>query len=251
MSAAQLLQKQDINDIAKLLERSCQNFYQVETAINWDLPVVCPSSISKEMYIDSVSQLLHAERFAVKLCTKTSHRVSDFDSQSYLLVQAMEEQRHARMYEKYIQLIGDVKEVNPAMDAIYRSVYEWDGNPLATILALNFFIEGEAINQQGKRIRTLPCPLFREINRIIIKDEGRHHAFGTLYAKKFLPTVSKIELSEILSWIKNLWTKWDDNNKNRYLEDSEGVVRNDSHELNQRFSGHLKDLEKIGIYLGN
>lgn len=210
------------------------------------MPVI-PEGVGRADYIDMISQLYHAEIFTISICARLVRELPDFQAIRFLCTQMNEEARHAEAYAAYIRKLGDIAPMNEKLEKIFQKALDWKGSPYALILGLNVVLEGEALNQQRKRIDTLPCPLFKAINLQIIQDEARHSGFGHLYLQDKLPTLSPEEKSEMAQWIGLLWNEWKEANENRYLQDGYELLRTTQQELDTRLEVQKRALKHLGL----
>lgn len=190
--------------IELLIAKAEAQQWAIATALDWSLPVIVPPGVSPDDYIDMVSQLYHAEIVTIDLCARLIREVPDFQARRFLCTQLADEARHARAYALYIEKLGTLRPINGRLAAIFAKADEWSGSYCGLIVALNVLLEGEAINQQAKRIKTSPCPLFRALNSQIMRDESRHSAFGHLYMKEKLPALAPGERAQILAWSRRM-----------------------------------------------
>jgi hypothetical protein len=189
--------------------------------------------------------------YIVEFCSRLVTMVPDLQAKRFLSTQIHDEARHVEAYARYIRLFGDIIPINQKMKALFESSLEWRGSYLGWIVAINVLLEGEALNQQNMRIRTLPCPVFREMYSRITLDESRHTAFGIIYLADKVPTLSDTERKEILTWIFSLWKGWEHANEGRYTEESARILRTSTSELKKRYGEQLKTLKKIGLVTGD
>jgi gluconate kinase len=75
------------------------------------------------------------------------------------------------------------------------------------MVAFHVVVEGEALRIQEGLVRLFRCPLLRQINRRIARDEARHVAFGRLYLGGRVAALPSRERREIHHWVKRLWSE--------------------------------------------
>ena len=233
--------------LQRLIDIAQKEQWSPAEKIDWSLEVKIPQEINDKTYIDMVSQLYYAEEATIHIIGQLLQKVPDFQARQYLCTQAMDEARHTHVYRKYLEKLGDIAPINEGLRIVLESGLNWQGTFCGTIVALNVVMEGEAVNQQTKRIDTLPCPLFQQINRSIIQDEYRHSAFGRLYMKDKLPDVGSEEKQAIFNWVKKLWVLWAGANEGRYAIDGADILRTEKHELDSRWQQQAHILNQIGL----
>ena len=234
-----------------LIDNSYKEQWSPVDKINWSENLVLPDGIPSATYIDMVSQLYYAEEATIQILARLMQDVPDFQAKQYLCTQSIDEARHAQVYRKYLEKLGDVAPINEGLRLVLENGIHWKGTFCGTIVALNVVMEGEALNQQNKRIQTLPCPLFKNINSAIIRDEARHSAFGRIYMKEKLQAVGIEEKDAIYTWIKELWKLWGKANEGRYSIDNAELLRTEKNELGNRWIYQEKIFADIGLRKAN
>ena len=232
--------------LQQLIEKSEASSWSL-SEINWEQTPVIPTSVSKSDYIDMISQLYHAELFTLKVCARLITEIPDFQAIRFICAQMNEEARHADAYATYIQMLGEMNPINKKLASVFHKAFAWQGSYCGLIVALNVVMESEALNQQRKRIETLPCPIFKEINSRIILDEARHSGFGFMYLRDKLPHLIQTEKTDIIKWIESLWADWKTANEDRYIQEGAEVLRTSDEELDSRLKIQHRVFEKIGL----
>ena len=233
--------------LERLICKAQNSQWATDTGVNWNQQPVIPDGVSVDVYLDMMSQLYHVEIYVVELCARLIGVVPDLQAKRFLATQVHDEARHVQAYAKYIQLFGDILPINDRLRALFDGALAWNGSYLGWIVAVNVLLEGEALNQQNMRIRTLPCPIFREMYSRITLDESRHTGFGVLYLTDKVPSLDASERNAILAWVSSLWRGWEQANEGRYPDESARVLRTTSAELRSRFAEQLKTLKRIGL----
>ncbi len=232
--------------LQQLIEKSEKSNWSI-SEFNWQQTPLIPAGIAKSDYIDMISQLYHAELYTVKLCSRLLAEVPDFQALRFITAQMNEEARHADAYATYLKMLGEIHPINQKLEAVFHQAFEWQGSYCGLIVALNVVMESEALNQQRKRIETLPCPIFKEINSRIILDEARHSGFGFIYLKDKLPQLPQTEKLAIIQWLAMLWENWKVANEDRYVLDGAEILRTSNEELDSRLKAQQRMFEKIGL----
>jgi hypothetical protein len=142
--------------IEMLIKKAYEGQWYPDDKIDWELPITLPIGLESLEYRDMVSQLYYTEIYTVNLCQKMYQSMKNFQFGHFLATQLLDEMRHADIYKNYAAKVGGLVPIHPQMERMFNEVYAWDGHPLAQVLAINVFLEGEALNQQKKRIDTLP-----------------------------------------------------------------------------------------------
>lgn len=230
-----------------LIVDSFKEQWSPEDKIIWDQTVKLPDGIDKRTYVDMVSQLYYAEEATIHIIGSMLQQIPDFQARQYLCTQAIDEARHAEIYRRYLEILGDIAPINEGLKSVLSSGINLNHGYCGSVVALNVVMEGEAINQQKKRIQTLPCPLFKQINEAIIRDEARHSAFGKIYMKMKLSTLDEDERQAIYQHVSKLWYLWASANEGRYFIDGAEILRTESGEIDQRWKHQEKMFRYIGL----
>ncbi len=236
-----------LSRLESLISNAFAGQWAPDKDIDWSLPVVVPKQVPLSAYIDMVSQLYYAEEATIALLGEMMQTLPDFQARQYVSTQAIDEARHARTYRAYLERLGDVAPINEGLRAVLESGLAWSGSYCGQVVALNVLMEGQAIEQQHKRIETLPCPLFRKINEAIIRDEARHCAFGKVYMKHKLPELPEEERVEIYKWIGSLWQFWNQANQGRYNVEGGEILITDQVDLSDRWLKLASVFVEIGL----
>jgi hypothetical protein len=213
--------------------------------IAWTTEPVLPERLPASIYVDMVSQLYYAELAALEVLERLHRELPD--ARAFLATQIADEQRHAAVYRRYLERIGDLAPIDPGLAAIFEYSRGSQMPAFAQVVALNIVMEHEALAQQQKRIDTLPCPLFAEINRAIISDESRHAGFGVIYLTQALPQASEADRAAVTAWVKHMWTMWCDANEGRYATSGAEVLRLERTHLGERWALMARRLAKLGL----
>ncbi len=216
-------------------------------AIDWKQEPVLPAALPRAVYIDMVSQLYHAELATLEVLAGLSLALPEADARAFVATQIQDEQRHAGVYRRYLERLGDIAPLNLQLGAIFRFSLASRGPHFAQVVALNVVMEHEALAQQRRRIDTLPCPLFRDVNRAIVGDESRHAGFGVLYLARALPAASFADRMAVATWVKTLWAMWCEANEGRYTHAGAEVLRLERAELAARWDGLARTLSRLGL----
>ena len=215
--------------------------------IAWNAEPVLPERLPPAVYVDMVSQLYHAELAALDVLARLIGELPEASAQRFLATQIADEQRHAAVYRTYLERLGDIAPINDRLDAIFRSARDAKMPAFAGVVALNIVMEHEALQQQKKRIETLPCPLFREINRRIVTDEARHAGFGVIYLAGALPNASHADRFAVAVWVKQLWAMWCEANEGRYATAGAELLRLERAHLGERWTILVDRLASLGL----
>ncbi|MBY0414833.1 MAG: ferritin-like domain-containing protein [Bdellovibrionales bacterium] len=197
---------------------------------------------------DLISQAYYAELATIEVCSQLMQSDIGLQAKRFIATQITDEARHAEAYGNYLEKLGGPITIHPKMNEIFSSVIKDNELPdLAKVIAINILLEGEALNQQGKRGKAIPCPIFDQINRLILIDEARHHAFGKMFVPMLAKKHSLQELSEVGFWCKDVWANWTLANAGRYEQAGAEQFKVLEDEIQKRWPVYENELSKMGI----
>ncbi len=189
----------------RLTRNAHDDQWRPDTAIDWDRPVVRPRILSGRFYGALVSQLYHGEIATMAVCRNLLKRIPDRPARAFLATQYADEARHADVYERYLGRLGHKAAMDDGLLIALEGGLSWRGGINGLVVAYQILLESEALGIQQLLAERLPCPLFRQINSRIARDEARHIAFGKIYLNHRLTALPQDERFAIYRWVKALW----------------------------------------------
>ena len=195
----------DDGRMARLLAKARAAQRSIDEGIDWDLGPQLPFWWSRSTLAESVSQLYHGELATAGFCRRLAKQLHDPIAIECLQLQIADESRHAMLYNRYLEQLGGRRAIGAALALAIRRVGAWQGPLEGQVLACHIVLEGEALFLQDAFARLVPCPLFRQINHGIIRDEARHVAFGKIFLHQRLPRLRAGRRREIYRWLRDLW----------------------------------------------
>ena len=165
------------------------------------------SSCAHDFLAKTVNRLYHGELVTAAACAAVAQRMDNGLVRECLEHQAADEERHARVYRRYMQALGVEPKTDLVSAEIAGAVSVWRGHPSAVIAGLNIALEGAALDIQLKLAKDAACPVFAEINKQIARDEARHLAFGKIYLSEVAPDLDPRDKEWILSWLRAVWLR--------------------------------------------
>ena len=189
----------------KLIARAEAGVWEPARDVDWSDGPVRPPFIPAPLYRMLVSQLYHGERATLAVCERLSGEISHAGVRRFLAAQAADETRHAQAYALYLDRIGGIGPVDPALRRTFEAALGWDGPWQGLMVAGHLLLESEAARLLRRSPRMFSCPLLREINARVAHDEARHLAFGRLYLRLHLRQLSRAERRRIHRWVHGLW----------------------------------------------
>lgn len=176
-----------------------------EADIDWTLAPKLPIWLPRKAIAHAVGEIHCGELATATMCRNIMPRIGDADARAFLATQAEDEQRHARHFQRYLQVLGLPVPTTSAVQGIYDDTIAYDGPPEAQIVAFHVILENENLRAQGVFNALTDCALLRNIGRSVHRDEARHLAFGRLYLQRALQSLSLAQRQEIYTWLRDLW----------------------------------------------
>ena len=201
--AATALRDSDFNAALESLIRKADR--AGDEAVDWSVAPIRPRWATRRAYVEAVSQLLHAERATQLACSHLATALPEPAAVRFVDGQARDEARHASMYARYLERLGDIAPMDEALAASIENALEWHHSVPTMMVAFNVVLEGEAVRLHGAAARAFPCPLLRGIATTVGRDEARHVAFGQLYLTRALASLDVEERRAIYLDVRALW----------------------------------------------
>ena len=132
-----------------------------------------------------LSQFLHGEQGALMTAAALTHAAPDYEGKLYAATQTMDEARHVEAYETYIQKLAIVYPISPWLKAVIDDTLTAD-HWVKIAIGMNMVVEGLALGAFHNMRRTTSCDLLRQLTELVLRDESRHVAFGSLYVRETL-----------------------------------------------------------------
>ncbi len=191
--------------VKNLLEIAARPGWSIDGDIDWDQDIRLPFWIRRKTYLKIVSQFYHGERMIQRLCRRLISEVIEPDAREFLAFQLADEEKHERVYRRYIERIGPIAGLEPELAQALDTSLGWRGSPVALITAFHIVFEGGAMRILDKLAGGFRCPLLAQINTLVCREEALHVAFGVKYVQQHLPDMDAGEVREIGRWVGSVW----------------------------------------------
>ncbi|KAF0185990.1 MAG: hypothetical protein FD163_658 [Hyphomonadaceae bacterium] len=207
--------------IRRLYELGKLHNWNVSTDVDWDAPydkndfpmpqVTNPmngypeyEALSQEEKIkfswknhaQTASQFLHGEQGAMLVASQLVACAPTYDAKLYASSQTFDEARHVEAFNEYLRRrCGMVYPINPNLKALIDKVLadeRWD----LKFIGMQLVIEGLALAAFGSIIQTSSDPLFKQVIALVMRDEGRHVAFGVNYLEDWIKALPESEIED-------------------------------------------------------
>ncbi|NKB22561.1 MAG: hypothetical protein GKS01_18905 [Alphaproteobacteria bacterium] len=191
--------------LATLIANAEDGQWNVETGIDWSITPQPPNFLTQRFLSRALGALIAGEDATATACKLLLSNAPSTDVRTCLKFQAEDEDRHAKVYRRYLERIGLSPIIPEGFSIAIKNLADWQGPPAGLIFAVHVVLESEALSLQQDLIDDIPCPLFLNMSRRIAQDEARHVAFGHLVGTDAGPSLSNEERIETVAAIKDTW----------------------------------------------
>ena len=182
----------DMNDFPSDPETNSLNGYPEYEALSREEKV----RFSWKSHAQTVAQFLHGEQGALIVASQLVSCAPTTDAKLYAASQTFDEARHVEVFNRYLrQRCGHLYPINPNLKALIDKVLEdsrWD----LKFIGMQLIIEGLALAAFGTMTHTTRDPLLRQVVQLVMRDEGRHVAFGVNYLEDWIKTLPEEEIED-------------------------------------------------------
>lgn len=227
-----------IDDLAEKAARG-QDMH-IDAVLDWSTDLIAPRWIARKDFIGAVSQLLHGERATLAIC-RDLHLRLEGPARRFVAVQAVDEQRHVAIYERYLARAGDIAPARAGFDAALAEMQAWSGHPAGQLAAVHGLVEAAAVHLHADMDRWYACPLLRAVHVRVNVEEARHVAFGRQWLKDIVPGLPPDIRADIARWLRHLWLLATGHDRGGAL----GLVERTL--VAARWRRHARDLRALGF----
>lgn len=147
-------------------------------------------------HAQTLSQFLHGEQGALLVASQLVSCAPTADAKLYAASQTFDEARHVEVFNAYLRRrCRMVYPINKNLKALIDKVLadeRWD----LKFIGMQIIIEGLALAAFGAQIRTTRDPLLKQVLELVMRDEGRHVAFGVNYLEDWIKALPKQEIED-------------------------------------------------------
>jgi hypothetical protein len=144
----------------------------------------------------TLSQFLHGEQGALMVASQLVSCAPTHDAKLYAASQTFDEARHVEVFHKYLMTrCRMIYPINPSLKFLLDKVLtdpRWD----LKFIGMQILIEGLALAAFQTIHETTEDPLLRDIVGLVMRDEGRHVAFGVNYLEDWIRALPQDEIEE-------------------------------------------------------
>ncbi len=147
-------------------------------------------------HAQTMSQFLHGEQGAMLVASQLVSCAPTADAKLYAASQTFDEARHVEVFNGYLRRrCGMMYPINKNLKALIDKVLadeRWD----LKFIGMQLIIEGLALAAFGTQVRTTKDPLLKQIVELVMRDEGRHVAFGVNYLEDWIKVLPQHEIED-------------------------------------------------------
>jgi hypothetical protein len=195
---------------ARLAAKARAGQWSAADDIDWRRPPRLPPWITRDQARAAISQLYHGEIATSRMCRTLLDEFEPGPARQCLEFQITDELRHAEAFKRYLESLGGVADMHKNLAWALEAAGHGPAGPLGAMVAFHVVVEGEVLRVQDSLSRLLPCPLLKQINRRVARDEARHVAFGRIYLTQALADLSTDARSRLHGWVHDLWRQTTD-----------------------------------------
>jgi hypothetical protein len=144
----------------------------------------------------TLSQFLHGEQGALMVASQLVSCAPTHDAKLYAASQTFDEARHVEVFHKYLmERCRMIYPINPNLKFLLDKVLtdeRWD----LKFIGMQILIEGLALAAFQTIHETTEDPLLRDIVGLVMRDEGRHVAFGVNYLEDWIRALPQDQIEE-------------------------------------------------------
>lgn len=144
----------------------------------------------------TLSQFLHGEQGALMVASQLVSCAPTHDAKLYAASQTFDEARHVEVFHRYLmERCHMIYPINPNLKFLLDKVLtdpRWD----LKFIGMQILIEGLALAAFQTIHETTKDPLLRDIVGLVMRDEGRHVAFGVNYLEDWIRALPQEEIEE-------------------------------------------------------
>jgi len=195
---------------ARLAAKARAGQWSAAEDIDWRRRPRLPLWITQDQARAAISQLYHGEIATSRMCRALLGGFESGPARRCLEFQIADEARHAEAFKRYLGSLGGVAEMDRNLAWALDAAGKGPAGPLGAMVAFHVVVEGEVLRVQDSLTRPLPCPLLKQINRRVARDEARHVAFGRIYLTEAVVDLSTDARSRLHGWVQDLWRQTTD-----------------------------------------
>lgn len=144
----------------------------------------------------TLSQFLHGEQGALMVASQLVSCAPTHDAKLYAASQTFDEARHVEVFHRYLmERCHMIYPINPNLKFLLDKVLtdeRWD----LKFIGMQILIEGLALAAFQTIHESTPDPLLKQVIGLVMRDEGRHVAFGVNYLEDWIRSLPQDQIEE-------------------------------------------------------
>jgi len=144
----------------------------------------------------TLSQFLHGEQGALMVASQLVSCAPTHDAKLYAASQTFDEARHVEVFHRYLtERCRMIYPINPNLKFLLDKVLtdeRWD----LKFIGMQILIEGLALAAFQTIRESTKDPVLRDVLDLVMRDEGRHVAFGVNYLEDWIRSLPQAEIEE-------------------------------------------------------
>jgi hypothetical protein len=185
----------------------------------------------------TLSQFLHGEQGALMVASQLVSCAPTHDAKLYAASQTFDEARHVEVFHRYlVERCRMIYPINPNLKALLDKVLtdeRWD----LKFIGMQILIEGLALAAFQTIHQTTRDPLLRDIIELVMRDEGRHVAFGVNYLEDWIRALPEDQIEERAEFAYEACVIMRNRLVSTTVAEEFGFTREEALEINDRTQG--------------
>jgi hypothetical protein len=167
-----------------------------ETRFWQELPAETRWEVARRSAAFMLSNFLHGEQGALMVAAQLVNAVPHMDAKFYAATQTLDEARHVEVFAAYIEKLGNVQPIAPALKSLLDDVLA-TGDWMLKAVGMQVVTEGLALYSFRDMRNATEEPLLKDLLTYVSRDEARHTGYGIKYLTAMAPTLSDAERAGI------------------------------------------------------
>ncbi|MDX5331063.1 MAG: ferritin-like domain-containing protein [Caulobacteraceae bacterium] len=185
----------------------------------------------------TLSQFLHGEQGALMVASQLVSCAPTHDAKLYAASQTFDEARHVEVFHRYLmERCRMIYPINPSLKFLLDKVLtdpRWD----LKFIGMQILIEGLALAAFQTIHETTEDPLLRDVVGLVMRDEGRHVAFGVNYLEDWIRALPQEEIEERAQFAYEACVVMRDRLISTTVAEEFGFTREEAIEINNASQG--------------
>ena len=144
----------------------------------------------------TLSQFMHGEQGALLVASQLVSCAPTYDAKLYAASQTFDEARHVEVFHRYLkERCRVIYPIHPNLKALLDKILtdaRWD----LKFIGMQILIEGLALAAFQAMSATTRDPLLKQVIELVMRDEGRHVAFGVNYLEDWIRALPANEIED-------------------------------------------------------